>query len=70
MSSLARFWVALKARNRGLDLVYCQYYGLIIAGNSRFMLMVVSTRLELTGRRSDQRQREQTVWLWQNFRSK
>lgn len=70
MSSLGRFWLALKARKRGLDLVYCRYYKLIIAGNSRFMLMVVSTRLELTGRRSNQRQREQTVWLWQNFRNK
>ena len=69
MSSLGRLWVALKARNRGLYVVYCRYYGLIIAGNSGFMLMVVSTRLELTGRRSDQRQRQQTLWLWQNFRN-
>ena len=69
MNGLDRFWVVLKARKRGLDLVCCRYYGLIIAGNSRFMLMVVSNRLELSGR-SDQRQREQTVWLSQNFRNK
>ena len=69
MNGLGRFWVVLKARKRGLDLVYCWYYGLIIAGNSRFMLMVVSNRLELSGR-SGQRQREQIVWLSQNFRNK
>lgn len=47
MSSLGRFWVALKARRERLGLVYCRYYRLIIAGNSKVHANGSITRLEL-----------------------